>query len=646
MEEELMNELSPKFILIKLLDDIIIQDINNHDSIESVKTFMNENFGENNYYVISKHGDWGHTILTIVNRKKIVNIKDDLCLVYLYDKEPEIYQKLSGIFDNDKLFKSPLIHLDDYLRRSNQIIKTLSLEKYKFQISWLKFDAIQSYVDPTPNKKYFDWLCKVTVNYGLLSEDYEKYNSLLTDFDNPQVKSLIKKSGYSLDINFYKNSNDLFKVVKECYYDKLEDVEAGDRKILYEKRKIFEDNNWLVLIPESHTEAITLGRGTNWCTSADSEDGEVNYNYYTKNNKRDLLIFINKNDNKKYQYSTHKNDFLDENDDEFDKEIFDNNFIINFYEVYTDIPKYFRHILIVIDKRKYFTLTIEDMDRVDKARLIDSGKYIEFLYKDKDSRVRELIAKAGYYLDELVDDEDCDVRYEVAVRGHRFDLLINDEYEPIRKLIAESGYGLDILIHDKSEEVRCAVVEQNYGLDKLIYDPKINVRRAIAEKGYGLEILINDKSSDVRDAVAEKGYGLDILINDEEKWVRKAVAEQGYGLDILVHDESKHVRRAVIKRGYGLDILVHDEDDDIRVEVAKNGYGLDILINDECSEVREAVAREGYGLDILINDIDPYVREAVARLGYGLEKLAEDSNTSVAMVALRMIKRNTHNGGN
>ena len=64
---------TPKYIIIKLIDEILIESIDNHNNTVTVKEFMYEKFGENNFYIIGEN-EYGIIFLTIVNRKKEITI--------------------------------------------------------------------------------------------------------------------------------------------------------------------------------------------------------------------------------------------------------------------------------------------------------------------------------------------------------------------------------------------------------------------------------------------------------------------------------------------------------------------------------------------------------------------------------------------
>src|SRR5690606_11663804 len=120
----------------------------------------------------------------------------------LTEQYPQIKKhKLNYIFIDELLYDETL---EIYNKLSNELSnKQLYINKWKYKLPiFVMWDMYL--IDPTPTKKYFDWLCSVNYNYQyILKEDFEKITKLLYDFDKPEVKALIKKAGLTLDINNY-----------------------------------------------------------------------------------------------------------------------------------------------------------------------------------------------------------------------------------------------------------------------------------------------------------------------------------------------------------------------------------------------------------------------------------------------------------
>ena len=74
--------------------------------------------------------------------------------------------------------------------------------------------------------------------------------------------------------------------------------------------KVYEDNDWLIIVPKTREAAIYYGKGTKWCTASTG-----GYNYFERyNNEGKLYININKNTGDKYQFHFESNSFMDAED--------------------------------------------------------------------------------------------------------------------------------------------------------------------------------------------------------------------------------------------------------------------------------------------------------------------------------------------
>ena len=79
---------------------------------------------------------------------------------------------------------------------------------------------------------------------------------------------------------------------------------------MYGAEKVYEDNEWLIIVPKTREAAIYYGKGTKWCTASTR-----GYNYFERyNNEGRLYININKNTGDKYQFHFESNSFMDAED--------------------------------------------------------------------------------------------------------------------------------------------------------------------------------------------------------------------------------------------------------------------------------------------------------------------------------------------
>lgn len=164
------------------------------------------------------------------------------------------------------------------------------------------------------NKGYFTWLYNLLKTGNLKEEDFYKAKEYLNLFG----KFINKIPKENRDINKFKTLGDLYLVVKP--FAEGEPTQATSksdelRKIKKEEiDKVFENENWLVMIPKTERASCLIGKGTQWCTVAEESE-----NYFERyNNDGPLYVIVNKDSyadgSKKYQLHFESDSLMDEND--------------------------------------------------------------------------------------------------------------------------------------------------------------------------------------------------------------------------------------------------------------------------------------------------------------------------------------------
>lgn len=206
----------------------------------------------------------------------------------------------------DKYYKD--ISSDDYLQiiqaDPTTKMKNDEIKKVGKYTKWI----LQLY----KGKKYKEDGKKKT--YKLKLEDLYKVKEYLKLFD--KFKRIIKKEGNDVNIFDYNTLPQLYDIVKK--FEDSEDEEDYfsnkklEKKIKKEETdKVFENDNWLVVIPKTHRAACYYGKNTQWCTA--SKDDDSVFNEYNK--QGNLYINTNKKTNEKYQFHFETNQFMDERDE-------------------------------------------------------------------------------------------------------------------------------------------------------------------------------------------------------------------------------------------------------------------------------------------------------------------------------------------
>jgi hypothetical protein len=133
------------------------------------------------------------------------------------------------------------------------------------------------YVATPGNGKYLDWMSKMINNLppDMLDFDPIKLIDDVTYFHNNQ------QSFEQKDINQYKRIQELEEAVNEVY----------NKKQLKQERKnvdkIYEDSDWLVISPKSHSASCAYGAGTKWCITAKDSD-----HHWKRETSNAIMYFI------------------------------------------------------------------------------------------------------------------------------------------------------------------------------------------------------------------------------------------------------------------------------------------------------------------------------------------------------------------
>lgn len=193
--------------------------------------------------------------------------------------------------------------------------------KYYSDIDRGIFNKIVS-SDPTwredkPNKmgKFGKWLLKLWVNKKLMLEDLYKATEYLSYFVKYNNRIEVK------DINKYHSLPELYNIVK-VFMDNPEIATSNSdevRRIKEGADKVFENGEWLVIVPHTKEASCYYGKGTQWCTAAEQSNNM--FDHY--NNQGNLYINIRKSDGEKFQFHFESGSFMDATDTPIESPIYD-----------------------------------------------------------------------------------------------------------------------------------------------------------------------------------------------------------------------------------------------------------------------------------------------------------------------------------
>jgi hypothetical protein len=178
-------------------------------------------------------------------------------------------------------------------------------------IKGAEFIARMAEYDPTPGKKYLNWLIRCYLqSVSFKFEDLAKFSEQLELFDKLVKSKRIEKR----DINQYKTPNDLYKAVEPFMVGELAINSDDERARKFRSdphATVLCDGDTLVVVPKTFEASRYWGSNTNWCTVAD----ERYFHQYS--GRGPLYIIWVKSSNQRYQFHFDTRQFLNTSDEPF-----------------------------------------------------------------------------------------------------------------------------------------------------------------------------------------------------------------------------------------------------------------------------------------------------------------------------------------
>lgn len=164
--------------------------------------------------------------------------------------------------------------------------------------------------DPTPNKKYLQWIIRQLLDGRIIGEDLYKAHDALAVFD--RAKGRMEKR----DINQYADYRELEDAVEPFALGEVEvssgaEKDAYARKMQKESRTVYDSPTIKITVPLTKEASCYFGRNTKWCTAA--RDDAFN-EFVSYNARGPLYIVLDKKSNTRWQMHFDSNQFMNERD--------------------------------------------------------------------------------------------------------------------------------------------------------------------------------------------------------------------------------------------------------------------------------------------------------------------------------------------
>jgi len=167
--------------------------------------------------------------------------------------------------------------------------------------------------DPTPNKAYTPWLARMYAKGDLKLEDMNR-RGFLGLYDIAKRRRILRPEHN--DINSFKTYREFENAMLSDNYD-LDTIDNKPTK-QEEKgqaKKVYEDSDVVVIVPEDEAAACRYGRGTRWCTA--STRGQNYFDHYNRQGRMYILLPKNpEHEGEKYQLHFQSQQYMNEDDDQ------------------------------------------------------------------------------------------------------------------------------------------------------------------------------------------------------------------------------------------------------------------------------------------------------------------------------------------
>jgi hypothetical protein len=258
---------------------------------------------------------WGYQLKTLKNiddwlkRRKIYAENNYLYITY------ELFNK--SLSENFKKRLNEIKALDAYNQYYKGLVDKENQEKdLSIYNTIVRLDPtfIENNGDNTSELgKYAQWFFRKKENLTWIlnnikthrGEDLYKIKEDLIIYE--KLKKLNQLPLEAKDINKL-NIETLADLTYQFQNQNLQSNTEKEKQIKQGAKKVFENNEWLIVVPETEESACYYGKGTKWCTAATKADNQFN-NYHRQGT---LYILINKtNPSEKYQFHFESGEFKD-----------------------------------------------------------------------------------------------------------------------------------------------------------------------------------------------------------------------------------------------------------------------------------------------------------------------------------------------
>lgn len=276
--------------------------------------------------------------------------------------------------------------------------------------------------DPTPNKKYLQWIARNYIKSNTKMEDVvSTVHEQLVKFDTLLRRKKLP-AGYT-DINKYSSFGNFFDVMDTFENPEEELTNRG------QARTVYNDDEARIIVPEDQAAACYYGQGTRWCTAATR--GTNYFNHY--NRQGPLYILLPKTAHRtgeKYQLHFATDQFMDENDDP-----------VNLLQLMANFPGAERYFLANVPDMRDYVVYADDRVLNDVLNEIHT-RVMDYLWDTVD----DYRANNEWYWQQLRDEgyinDEGDVDWERAPDYLEYDSELKDLVNSVDQVLTQGAEAI------------------------------------------------------------------------------------------------------------------------------------------------------------------------------------------------------------
>jgi len=404
-------------------------------------------------------------------------------------------------------------------------------------------------LDPTPSKKYLDWILRQVISRKLLVEDHYKVPAALNEFI--RCTSMIKDAGFSTDLNTYESIPALATVLSpfKALLSPAEVSKKEREEIDSETAVLIDSPKLLVVSPKTERASCFWGRGTQWCTAATESNNA--FKQYTDGNGDGLFIIIDRSDgNKKYQIDK-EGQFCDE----FDEPLGKNQEVKDMCQAIIG-----RDLKLDASIACFEPNWIESLGIGEKACL-ESLKYRPTILNKAPFKTNEFLIAA------------------LSVNGNTLEFVKDQSTEQQLAAIKQDPWSI---VHAKSPSEEVCL-------------------EAVRRKGRTLRYIENQTPEICLEAVKQEGSALQYAKVKSEEIFLEAVRQDGHALQFITEQTPEICMAAVTSNGSALSHVREQTEDVCLAAVTQRGLAVMCVKNQTPKVCMAAIRSDPRALSLIGN---------------------------------------------